>query len=111
MRKVLVDANGGEGGGVCDVGACVSQGLCLASGAAMSRSKKKPTERLPWYRARGYKGDITENEKRQLDAFRMQKEHPAASYDSLPKEVRMYMIKIGMELYDKKQESLDHMFA
>ena len=29
--------------------------------------KKKPPECLPWYRARDYKGDLTENEKRQLD--------------------------------------------
>jgi len=46
--------------------------------------KKKPTERLPWYRARNYKGDLTENEKRQLDSFRMRREHPAASYDTWP---------------------------
>jgi hypothetical protein len=37
--------------------------------------KKKPAECLPWYRARDYKGDLTENEKRQLDLFRMRKEH------------------------------------
>jgi exonuclease I len=53
--------------------------------------KKKPTERLPWYRARNYKGDLTENEKRQLDSFRMRPEHPAASYDTLPGEVKVYI--------------------
>jgi hypothetical protein len=72
----------------------------------MFRRKKKSTERLPWYRARDYKGDLTENEKRQLDSFRMRKEHPAASYDSLLKEVRMYMSKLELEIYNKTQESL-----
>jgi hypothetical protein len=52
---------------------------------------RKPTERLPWYRARDYKGDLTENEKRQLDSFRMRREHPAASYDTLPGEVKVYI--------------------
>ena len=66
--------------------------------------KKKSTERLPWYRA--HKGALTESEKRQLDSFRMRKDHPAASYDNLPKEVRMYMSKLELQLYDKTQEGL-----
>jgi hypothetical protein len=28
----------------------------------MFRRKKKPGESLPWYRARAYKGNLTENE-------------------------------------------------
>jgi hypothetical protein len=72
----------------------------------MFRRKEKSIERLPWYRARGYKGDLTESEKRQLDSFRMRKEHPAASYDSLPKEVRMCMSKLELQIYDRTQESL-----
>jgi exonuclease I len=39
----------------------------------MFRRKKKQPEHLPWYRARNYKGNLTEDEKRQLDFFRMQK--------------------------------------
>ena len=72
----------------------------------MFRRKKKPTEKVPWYRARGYKGKLTESEKRQLDSFRMREPHPAASYDSLPEEVQSYISKLQVELYDKKQESL-----
>jgi hypothetical protein len=41
--------------------------------------KRKPkTEWVPWYRAHDYKGDMTETEKRELDAFRMEPKHPAA---------------------------------
>jgi hypothetical protein len=68
--------------------------------------KKKPPECLPWYRARDYKGDLTENEKRQLDSFRMRQEHPAASYDTLPGEVKGYISELTMEIYDRKQERL-----
>ncbi len=72
----------------------------------MFRRKKKQAERLPWYRARNYKGDLTENEKRQLDAFRSREKHPAADYDSLPEEVQRYINGLELELYDKKQEAL-----
>ena|SRR5215207_8609084 len=68
--------------------------------------KKKPPERLPWYRVRTYKGDLSEDEKRQLDSFRMQETHPAASQDSLPREVQSYVIALEMEIYDRKQERL-----
>ena len=68
--------------------------------------KKKPIERLPWYRARNYRGDLTENEKRQLDSFRMRREHPAASYDTLPGEVKVYIGELTLEIYDTKQERL-----
>jgi hypothetical protein len=67
---------------------------------------RRKTERLPWYRARGYNGDLRENEKRELDAFRMKEKHPAASYDRLPGEVQNYINKLQMELYDTKQTSL-----
>lgn len=69
------------------------------------RRKKQP-ERLPWYRNRNYKGNLTEREKRQLDFFRMQEKHPAATYDSLPQEVQNYIGKLELENYDKKQEAL-----
>ena len=68
------------------------------------RKKKRKAESLPWYRARNYKGNLTEAEKRQLDAFRMQPKHPAANYHNLPDEVQRYIIRIEMELYDKKQD-------
>ena len=34
--------------------------------------RKRKSEWLPWYRAPDYKGDLTEAQKRELDAFRMQ---------------------------------------
>jgi hypothetical protein len=73
---------------------------------SMFRRKKKQPEHLPWYRARNYKGNLTENEKRQLDFFRMQEKHPCADYDSLPEEVRRYISNLTLENYDKKQEAL-----
>jgi hypothetical protein len=65
--------------------------------------RKRQNEWLPWYRARDYKGDLTEAEKRQLDAFRTQPTHPAANWDQLPEEVQDYIGRIELELYDHKQ--------
>ena len=72
----------------------------------MFRRKKKQSEHLPWYRARNYKGNLTEAEKRQLDFFRTQEKHPAADYDSLPEEVKRYIGSLEMEVYDNKQQAL-----
>lgn len=66
--------------------------------------RKKNAERLPWYRAPGYKGNLTEAEKRQLDAFRMKEPHPAADFSDLPEEVQSYISRIEMAHYDLKQE-------
>jgi hypothetical protein len=68
--------------------------------------RKKQAEQLPWYRMRNYKGNLTEAEKRQLDAFRMQEKHPAADYDSLPQEVQSYINGLELENYDNKQGAL-----
>jgi len=43
--------------------------------------RKRIAEWLPWYRGRNYKGDLTEAEKHQLDALRMQPTHPAARWE------------------------------
>jgi hypothetical protein len=72
------------------------------------REKKEP---LPWYRAPNYKGNLTEDEKRELDSFRYQAErhgaaHPAATYDDLPEEVGSYISKLEIELYDEIQQRL-----
>jgi hypothetical protein len=61
-------------------------------------------EWLPWYRARNYKGNLTEVEKRQLDAFRAQPTHPATLSSDLPEEVQRYITRVELELYDAKQE-------
>ena len=72
--------------------------------------KKKRKEPLPWYRARNYKGNLTEAEKRELDLLRHREseggEHPSASYGDLPEEVQSYLSKIEVERYDLIQEAL-----
>jgi hypothetical protein len=69
--------------------------------------KRKPkAEWVPWYRERKYTGDFTEAEKRQLDAFRTQAKHPAATYADLPDEAQKYLSNIELELYDKKQDGV-----
>jgi len=68
--------------------------------------RKRKAEWLPWYRARNYKGNLTEAEKRELDAFRTQPKHPAAEVDNLPEEVQGYINRIESELYDQKQDGL-----
>jgi LPXTG-motif cell wall-anchored protein len=70
------------------------------------RKRKRKKEWLPWYRARDYKGDLTEAEKRQLDAFRTQPTHPAARLDQLPEEVRDYIREIDLELYERKEQEV-----
>jgi hypothetical protein len=65
--------------------------------------RQQQQEWLPWYRRNGYSGNLTEAEKRQLDAFRSQSKHPAALSDELPDEVQSYINRIELELYDAKQ--------
>jgi hypothetical protein len=65
---------------------------------------KKQREVLPWYRARGYKGDLTEAEKREVDSFRVLPKHPAAQYEDLPDEVQQYIAEVEIERYDLKQD-------
>lgn len=72
---------------------------------------RKKKESVPWYRVPNYKGNLTEDEKRELDSFRHRAEshgedHPAATYDDLPEEVRDYVSKLQIEFYDKIQEGL-----
>jgi len=75
-------------------------GLSLAMRKRVVRKRKGKPEWLPWYRSRNYKGDMTETEKRQLDAFRAQPKHPATRTEDLPEEVRDYINGIELELYD-----------
>jgi hypothetical protein len=72
---------------------------------------RKQKEHLPWYRKRGYKGNLTEDEKRELDLFRLREKrdeerHPAATFEDIPEEVQSYISKIEIELYDAIQERL-----
>jgi hypothetical protein len=66
------------------------------------RTQKR--EYLPWYRRLDYKGDLTETEKRELDALRRQKKHPAARYEDLPDEVQHYIAGLELAAYDLKQD-------
>ena len=50
-------------------------------------------EWIPWYRREDYSGNLTEEEKRHLDSFRLEKKHPAAAFEDLPKEVSVYDAK------------------
>ena len=68
--------------------------------------RKRKTEFLPWYRAKGYKGNLTEAQKRELDSFRAQDTHPASNYDGLPTEVQNYIGRLELEIYDQKQEKI-----
>jgi hypothetical protein len=73
--------------------------------------KKKPKEPLPWYRAPNFDGNLTEDEKQELDSFRYREEsqgvkHPAADCGDLPTEVMMYISKLEIELYDEIQDRL-----
>lgn len=64
----------------------------------------KKNEWVPWYRRKGYRGNLTEEEKRYLDSFRLEKKHPAATFDELPSEVQSYLMELEQAVYDKKQE-------
>jgi hypothetical protein len=64
------------------------------------RRRKSSSERLPWYRAPDYSGNLTEAEKRELHAFRMQARHPAYQYGDLPEHVESYIARLEIEAYD-----------
>lgn len=69
-------------------------------------NRRRNAERLPWYRAHTFKGNLTEAEKRKLDAFRTQPTHPAALFADLPGEVQAYINRIEFELNNEKQDRL-----
>lgn len=69
--------------------------------------KKSKEEFVPWYRKRGYKDNLTEEEKRELDSFRWlaqqpEGKHPSAEYSELPEEVQSYISKLQIELHDER---------
>ena len=67
------------------------------------RQRQSSSERLPWYRAPDYSGNLTEAEKGELDAFRMQAHHPA-SEPELPEHVELCITGLQLDVYDLKQE-------
>jgi len=64
----------------------------------------KEDEWMPWYRRKEYKGNLTEEEKRYLDSFRLEEKHPAAAYEDLPEEVQEYLSELSLAVYDLKQD-------
>lgn len=63
-------------------------------------------EFLPWYRKPGYRGRMSEEEKRHLDAIRDRHPHPAATGESLPEEAQSYINELELEVYDSRQGAL-----
>jgi hypothetical protein len=61
-------------------------------------------EWIPWYRRKEYKGNLTEDEKRHLDTFRVEGKHPATAFEELPKEVQEYLNELELSVYDATQE-------
>jgi hypothetical protein len=41
-----------------------------------------------------------------LDAFRLEEDHPSASYETLPEEVQNYINSLEIQIYDAKQSGL-----
>ena len=73
--------------------------------------KRTPTEKLPWYRRRNYKGDLTEQDKVELDSFRLAAMKPggvcrATDVSELPDDVLSYIAKLEIELHDSLGSSI-----
>jgi len=75
---------------------------------AKVRVKKvaKEDKWVPWYRRKIYKGDLTEEEKRYLDSFRLGEKHPAVTVEDLPEEVQGYLSELELTVYDQKQDGV-----
>jgi len=65
--------------------------------------RRKSGERPPWYRARDYKGNLTEAEKSKLDGFRARPRHPAFEYGELPEHVELYISGLEVEADELRQ--------
>ena len=63
-------------------------------------------EWVPWYRRKEYKGNLTEEEKRYLDSFRLEEKHPAAAVENLPGEVQAYLSELELAVYDARQDGI-----
>ena len=67
--------------------------------------KKNPEDQVPWYRRRDYKGNLTEDEKREFDHFRWLAQQPGGRHPAdhdLPEEVDLYISKLKIELHDER---------
>ena len=67
--------------------------------------KKNQEDQVFWYRRRDYKGNLTEDEKRELDHFRWLAQQPGGKHPAdhdLPEEVIDYISKLKIELHDAR---------
>ena len=54
---------------------------------------------MPLYRRKEYKGNLTGDEKRYLDSFRLEEKHPATAVEDLPEEVQSYLSELELAVY------------
>jgi hypothetical protein len=74
--------------------------------------RKRSGDDAAWYRHRNYKGNLTEDEKMELDSIRWQAKsgiHPAAKIDELPDEVIDYISDLENEALEYRK--LPHEWA
>lgn len=60
---------------------------------------------VAWYRHRNYKGNLSEDQKMELDSIRWKSksgQHPAAKFEDLPEEVQDYIVYLESEISDSK---------
>lgn len=74
--------------------------------AKVREKMAKEQDWIPWYRRKEYKGNLTEEEKRHLDSFRLEENHPAVAFENLPEEVQGYLSELELAVYDAKQEGV-----
>ena len=71
----------------------------------MAWFRKRKEDNVAWYRHQNYKGDLSEELKRELDSIRWPAEpgpHPAAKFQDLPEEVQEYIVHLEFEVEDSK---------
>ena len=64
------------------------------------RKKKNREDRMPWYRRRDYKGNLTEKRKERIDHFRWLAQQPGGKHPAdsdLPEEVVLYISKLQVD--------------
>ena len=66
----------------------------------------KEHEWMPWYRRKDYRGNLTDEQKRHLDSFRLEEKHPAVAVEDLPEEVQSYLSELELAVYDAKREGV-----
>ena len=67
--------------------------------------RKRSGDDAAWYRHPKYKGNLTEDEKMELDSIRWQAKsgrHPAAKFEDLPDEVQSYIISMKSEAMESR---------